>query len=124
MEINARVERWTLDEIALSDKLVHQIVQWLYRENRFCRNELRIGETVVHPSNLSVPILVIINTDDEIAPLASVQPFVDQLPKATARLIRTPKEVGVFFPHLAALVGPQARAKIWPELMSWLKSPN
>jgi len=71
MEINARVERWTLDEIA---------------------------------------------------PLASVQPFVDQLPKATARLIRS--QVGVFFPHLAALVGPQARAKIWPELMSWLKSPN
>jgi len=73
MEINARVERWTLDEIA---------------------------------------------------PLASVQPFVDQLPKATARLIRTPREVGVSFQHLAALVGRQARAKIWPELMSWLKSPN
>jgi polyhydroxyalkanoate synthase subunit PhaC len=124
MEVNARVERWTLDEIALPGKLVHQIVQWLYRENRLCHNELRIGEKIVHPSNLSLPILVAINTDDEVAPLASVQPFIDQLPKTTARLIRTAREVGVSLQHLAVLVGRQARVNIWPELISWLKSQN
>jgi polyhydroxyalkanoate synthase subunit PhaC len=35
MEIHARVERWALDEIPLPGKLVHQIIDWLYRENRF-----------------------------------------------------------------------------------------
>jgi poly(3-hydroxyalkanoate) synthetase len=54
MKVNARVERWTLDKIALPGKLVHQIVHWLYRGNRLCHNELRIEEKVVHPSNLSV----------------------------------------------------------------------
>jgi len=29
------VERWALDEVPLPGKLVHQIVEWLYRENRF-----------------------------------------------------------------------------------------
>jgi poly(3-hydroxyalkanoate) synthetase len=112
MEVNARVELWTLDEIALPGKLVHQIVHCLYRENRFCRSELRIGEIVIHPSNLSVPVLIIVNTDDEIAPLASVQPFFNQLPKTTARLIRTPREVGVSLQHLSVLLGRQARVMI------------
>ena len=31
------IERWALDEVALPGKLVHQIVEWLYRENRLCR---------------------------------------------------------------------------------------
>src|SRR5208337_3020945 len=35
LDIHARVERWALDEVPLPGKLVHQIVEWLYRENRF-----------------------------------------------------------------------------------------
>ena len=44
LEINARVERWALDEVPLPGKLVHQIIQWLYCENRFCRGTLKVGE--------------------------------------------------------------------------------
>ena len=35
LEIHARVERWALDEVALPGKLIQQIIDWLYRENRF-----------------------------------------------------------------------------------------
>ena len=35
LDIHGRVERWALDEVPLPGKLVHQIVEWLYRENRF-----------------------------------------------------------------------------------------
>jgi polyhydroxyalkanoate synthase len=45
MAIHARVERWALDEMPLPGKLVHQIIESLYRENRLCSNELKIGET-------------------------------------------------------------------------------
>jgi polyhydroxyalkanoate synthase subunit PhaC len=37
LAVRARVERWALDEVALPGQLVHQIVQWFYREDRFCR---------------------------------------------------------------------------------------
>ena len=67
MEIHARVERWALDEVPLPGKLVHQIIDWLYRENRFCRGSLKIGEKVIGPSSLSVPTLAVVNTADEIA---------------------------------------------------------
>jgi polyhydroxyalkanoate synthase len=49
MEIHARVERWALDEVPLPGKLVHQIIEWLYRENRFCSNELKIGAKFYRP---------------------------------------------------------------------------
>src|SRR5262249_40492702 len=41
-DIHARVERWALDEAPLSGKLVFQIFQWLYRENRLCGGTLRV----------------------------------------------------------------------------------
>jgi polyhydroxyalkanoate synthase subunit PhaC len=60
MAIHARVERWALDEMPLPGKLVHQIIEWLYRENRFCSNELKIGGKFIGPSTLPVPTLAVL----------------------------------------------------------------
>jgi polyhydroxyalkanoate synthase subunit PhaC len=122
LEINARVERWALDEVPLPGKLVHQIVQWLYRENRFCRGTLRVSDTLVGPSSLSVPALAIVTMADEVAPLASVKPYIDAMPATGVRIIQYPGEVGVGLQHLGILVGRQARAHVWPEIISWIKT--
>ena len=79
MEIHARVERWALDEVPLPGKLVHQIIDWLYRENRFCRGKLKIQEQFVGPHELSTPTLVVINTADQVASLASLIPFTEKM---------------------------------------------
>jgi polyhydroxyalkanoate synthase subunit PhaC len=121
MEVHARVERWALDEVPLPGKLVHQIVEWLYRENRFCRGRLRIGQKLVGPSSISAPTLAVVNTADEVAPPASLKPFADAMPK-NVRIIEYPGELGVCLQHLGVLVGQDARAHIWPEIISWLKS--
>lgn len=121
LETYARVERWTLDEMALPGKLVRQIVEWLYRDNRLCRGDLQIGGTLVGPSNVSVPALAIVNTADEIAPLGSIKPFTDAMP-AEVRIIKYPGEVGTCLQHLAILVGREARANVWPDIIAWLKS--
>ncbi len=60
MEIHARVERWALDEVPLPGKLVYQIIEWLYRENRFCRGILQIGQKFVGPSSLSAQTLAVV----------------------------------------------------------------
>jgi polyhydroxyalkanoate synthase len=122
MEIHARVERWALDEVALPGKLVHQIIEWLYRENRFFLGDLRIGDRSIAPLTLSTPTLAIVNTVDEVAPLASVKPFTDALPARNARLIEYPGEVGVCLQHLGILVGRKARTSVWPSIISWLNS--
>lgn len=121
LETHALVERWSLDEVALPGKLVHQILQWLFRENRFCRGNLTVCGRVVSPSSLSVPTLAVVNTADEIAPLTSIKPCTDAMPVKDARIIEYPGEIGVGLQHLGVLVGPQAHARVWPEIVGWLK---
>jgi polyhydroxyalkanoate synthase len=124
LDLHARIERWALDEVPLPGKLVHQIIDWLYRENRFCRGTLRIGNALLGPSRLSVPTLAVINTEDDLAPLASLRPFIDAMPAKSAHFIEYPGEVGVCLQHLGVLVGRKARAEIWPQIISWLNSQD
>jgi polyhydroxyalkanoate synthase len=124
MDVHVRVERWALDEVPLPGPLVSEIVQLLYRENRFCRGTLTIRKRCLGPSRVHVPVLAIVNTADEIAPLNSVKHFLDEMPAKETRIIEYPGEAGVGLQHLAMLVGPQARARIWPEIFSWLKTRN
>jgi polyhydroxyalkanoate synthase subunit PhaC len=120
LDIHARVERWALDEVPLPGKLVHQIIEWLYRENRFCRGTLKVGETLVGPFSLSIPTLAVLNTADEVAPLASIKPFTDAMSAGNASIIEYPGEVGTCLQHLAILVGREAYTRVWPEIISWL----
>jgi polyhydroxyalkanoate synthase len=109
--MHGRVERWALDEAPLPGRLVHEIVDWLYREDRFYRGTLAVCGREIGPSGLRLPTLMVMNTADEIAPPASVTPFVQAMPGG-----------GVGLQHLAILVGRQAYAEIWPEIMSWIKA--
>jgi polyhydroxyalkanoate synthase len=121
-DIHARVERWTLDEVPLSGLLVRQILERLYKENRLCRGTLEVGDARVGPSSLTVPVLAVVNTSDDVAPLASIKPFIDAMSGADKRIIEYPGEVGVCLQHLGILVGRQAFSQVWPQIISWLKS--
>jgi polyhydroxyalkanoate synthase subunit PhaC len=121
MDMHARVERWALDEVALPGRLVNQIVGWLYREDRFCRGTLSICGKSVGPSDLCVPTLAIVNTADEIGPLASVTPFIERMSTEDTEVIEFPGEVGVGLQHLAILTGRRAYSQVWPKIMQWLR---
>ncbi|HET6375259.1 MAG TPA: alpha/beta fold hydrolase [Methylocella sp.] len=121
LEVCARVERWALDEVPLPGALVRETVQWLYREDRFCRGVLTIRGRNARPPGVRVPVLAIVNTADDVAPPSCVRPFLEQLPASQSRLIEYTGEAGVGLQHLALLIGSQAHARIWPEIVSWLK---
>ena len=122
LEIHARVERWALDEAPLPGKLVHQLIEWLYRKNRFCRGELRIDDEPIGPQRVSVPTLAVVNTADDVAPLESVKPFIDAMPTRDARIIEYRGEIGVCLQHLGILIGAKAHREVWPEIISWIKT--
>jgi polyhydroxyalkanoate synthase len=122
MDLHARVERWVLDEVALPGKLVHQIITFLYREDRLCRGALMVGDRLIGPSTMSVPTLAVVNTTDDVAPLGSVLPFLDAMPTKDVRIIEYPGEVGVCLQHLGILIGRQAHTKVWPEIIAWVNS--
>ena len=95
-------------------------MRWLYRENRFCRGTLKVSNTYVGPFSLSVPTLAVVNTADDIAPLASIKPCIDAMPTRDVRIIEYPGETGVGLQHVGVLVGRRAYAQTWPEIISWL----
>ena len=119
-EIHARIERWALDEVALSGRLVDQVVQWLYCEDRFYRGTLPIRDRLIGPSAVSVPALAVVGAADEVAPRASVAPFFEAMPTKDVRIIEYPSEAGVGLQHVAILAGRRAYAEVWPEIIAWL----
>jgi len=124
MDIYARVERWALDEVALPGKLVSEIVELLYRENRFCRGILNIEGRTIGPENLSAPTLAIVNMVDSVAPLHSISPIGETLGPQKFHVIEYPGEKGVCLQHLGILVGRHAHALIWPQIFDWIESQN
>ncbi len=122
VDIHTRVERWALDEVPLPGKLVYQIFQWLYKENQLCRGMLRIAGKRIASRDVVVPVLAVVDTADDIAPLESVKPFLDAVGTRDVRIVECPGETGVALQHLAVLIGRGAHTRVWPEIVQWLTS--
>jgi polyhydroxyalkanoate synthase subunit PhaC len=122
VELHARIERWSLDEVPLAGRLVAQIEQWLYGEDRFCREALVVGNQIIGPARLHVPTLAVVNTADDIATSASMAHFLNTVPRGYVRSIEYRGELGVGFQHVALLIGRKARAMVWPAIVSWLET--
>jgi polyhydroxyalkanoate synthase subunit PhaC len=120
MDTHARVERWALDEVALPGKLVSEIVEWLYREDRFHRGILEIEGRMVGQKGLSAPMIAVVNTADIVAPLSSVSPIGETLGPGKFSIIQYPGERGVCLQHLGVLIGRQAHAQVWPRILDWV----
>ena len=120
LDIHARVERWALDEVPLPGKLVQQLVERLYRENQFCRGSLEVGGKTIGPQQVCAPVLAVVNTADDVATRASVEPFIDAMPTRDARTVEYAGETGVCLQHLGMLIGREAHARIWPEIIAWI----
>ena len=124
MEIHARIERWALDEVALPGKLVHAIIEDLYRDDRLFRGKLAVRDAVIGPARLTARTLAVVNTGDDVAPPSAIEPFLAAMPAGKGHVIRYSGEVGVGLQHLGILVGPKARAEIWPQIVAWMRAPH
>jgi polyhydroxyalkanoate synthase len=122
LETHARIERWALDEVPLPGRLFVEIIEWLYRENRFCAGTLAIRDRRIGPRSATIPILAVVNTADAIAPAASVEPFMAALREGDVQRIDHAGETGVGLQHLAILVGRNAHTQIWPKIIAWLRA--
>ena len=104
MDVHVRVERWALDEVSLPGPLISEILQLLYHENGFCRGTLAMGDGRLGPSSVRVPILAIVNTADEVAPLNSVKQFLDEMPRKRRGSLNIPVNLTLVFSTLPCLL--------------------
>jgi len=115
------VERWTLEEAALSGALVRDVLGRLWEEDALTRGTLVLAGERLGPDRLTVTLLAIASPADAIAPPAAVAPFLEAARRSVpVRLVRWPRERGTVFAHLSAVLGPRAHARLWPAVRRWM----
>lgn len=115
-----RVERWTLDEFAMSRSLFNDVMNHLHRHNRFMRGELVIGGVPLHPRNVTAPLFNIFHPSGGIVPAESVLAFHTAVGSEDKELVRYAGDVGVALQHVGPLIGKKAHRDIWPRVFAWM----
>jgi polyhydroxyalkanoate synthase len=120
LQTHIRVERWTLDEFPFPSRLFAEIVEFLYREDRFMAGTLRVGTRSATPRGLVMPIVSVVDPRSSIVPPSSVLPFLARVSSGDKKLLWYEGDKGVALQHVGALVGQMAHRRLWPEILAWL----
>jgi len=120
LQTYVRVERWTLDEFPFPSRLFAEIVEFLYREDRFMTGTLRVGTRSATPHRLAMPIVSVVDPRSSIVPPSSVLPFLARVSSGDKKLLWYEGDKGVALQHIGALVGQMAHRRLWPEILAWL----
>lgn len=119
LAVHQAVMRWTLDELAMPDVLFCEIVELLYRRDLFARGALRLRGAPAHPQALArLPVVAVVDPASRLVP-----PISALAPLCGVRncVLHYEHEVGVGLAHVGPLVGRNAHAKLWPELIAWMR---
>lgn len=120
LEGHWQVLRWALDEAPMARRLFEEVVELLYREDRFMRARLHVHGKDIGPSSISSPFLAVYDPRSLIVPPASVIAFLDAAASTEKRLLAYRGDIGVALAHVGVLVGRNAHEKIWPEIFGWI----
>jgi polyhydroxyalkanoate synthase len=114
------VERWACDEMPMASAFFEELVEWLYREDRFMRGNLMIGGRRAVPELVRAPVLGVVDPNCRIVPPRAVLPFLRAVKSRDTAVIRYDGDVGVSLQHVGMLVGRDAHRTLWPEIIRWL----
>jgi polyhydroxyalkanoate synthase subunit PhaC len=119
LAIHARVIRWSLDEFGPPARLIQEVVDLLYGQDRFARNELCVlGRSVRSDSLAEIPIAAIVDHTSRLVPSSSALE-----PLSSPTIFQYRPEIGVGFQHVGPLVGRRAHREIWPHVIDWMRCP-
>ncbi len=120
LRIHFCVERWSLDEMPLARHLFEDIVELLYRDDRFMKGTLEINGKRAVPENENAPILTVADSECAVVPPRSILPFHEAVRSTDKLLLWYTGETGVALRHAGLLVGRTAHRRIWPEIVQWI----
>ena len=115
-----RVMRWTLDELPLARRLFEEVVEGLYREDRFFRGALLVGGRRAGPEQVTAPLLSVVDPRSPLVPPQAVLPFHAAARSVDTRVLWYGGDRGVALQHVGVLVGRTAQRAVWPEILRWI----
>jgi polyhydroxyalkanoate synthase len=120
MGIYRRVERWTLDESPMPGRLFEELLELLYREDRFRQGTLTVGNEQTGVGRIASPVLAVVNPLGGVVPPESILAALDSLPGLSATVLAYEGDRGPMFQHLGPLVTLSAHQKLWPPILDWV----
>ena len=121
MRLHLLVERWTLNETALPQRLFVDVVERLYRQDAFAAGRLRIGGRAVSPGDIVAPVVCVTPRHCEVAPSEATLPVLETFGTRDREVLWYEGDRGVALQHLGMLVGPNAHRELWPRLIAWIR---
>lgn len=115
--LHSRVVRWMLDEFPMPGHLFEDIVEDLYRQDRFAQGRLRIGGCEVGAAGLRMPILAVVDPHSTVIPPAAT---LSALAGREERVLHYTGDRGVALRHVGVLVGRSAHRTLWPAIHAWM----
>jgi polyhydroxyalkanoate synthase len=117
MKLHAAVLRWTLDELALPARLFTELVELLYRQDRFAGGTLILGGRPVDPVALAgVPTIAVVDPQSQVVPLTSALDSIQ-----ASQVLCYQREAGVALHHVGSLVGQHAHEQLWPVIVGYAR---
>lgn len=116
-----QVERWTFDELPLARGLIHDLVG-LYHDDGFMAGTLRLGERIAAAQAVTAPLLLVIDEACPVVPPAAMLPLHRAAASRQKRILNYDGDAGVGLRHVGPLVGRNAHAQLWPEILAWSRT--
>jgi polyhydroxyalkanoate synthase len=118
--LHLRLERWACDELPMAGRLFEEILEGLYREDRFARGTLDVGGRRAASRQLRSPVFAIVNPPGQIVPPTSVLKALEEVPDLSLEVFVYRGDRGPMLQHLGPLVAPSAHRVLWPRLLDWI----
>ena len=115
--LHSQVVRWMLDELPMPGRLFEDVVEELYRRDRFAQGRLRIGRREIGSHGLRMPVLAVVDPDSTVIPPAST---LSALEGCDLRVLHYTGDRGIALRHVGVLVGRSAHRTLWPAIHEWM----
>jgi len=110
------IETWLYDSTPIIGEVYREIVDQIYRQNLLIKNKMKVGSDIINLKNITIPVLNIVGTTDDLVPPSSSKSIMDAIGSTDKKLIEFPTG------HVGLCISPISHEKLWPEVGAWLAS--
>lgn len=119
LDLHLRVLRWSLDEFPLPGQFFADILEQLYKKNRFALGTLMIAGQCAAVQNIGCPVFAVLNPVGHVVPPSSVETALCKIRGSPVQFQEYEGETGIAFQHLGPLISHVAHKRLWPAFLQW-----
>jgi len=108
------VESWLYDSVPIIGKTFEKIIDDIYKKNLLIQNKMIVGGNLVDLKNITMPVLNIVGTNDDLVSAESSRTIIDVVASTDKQTIEFPTG------HVGLCISKTAHKKLWPDVGKWL----